>query len=168
MSKFTSLDDLYVHGLQEAYDAETQLLGVLPLLVDAATDLDLKRILEGHRHETHGHVRRVEELFGMVSQPALGHRCDGMFGLLRQGYQVLDADADPGLIDTALIAAVQRMEHYEIATYGSLRTYTLMLGYDRAREILDQILGEEETIDMKLTELAESVIFPHAPLGEHA
>jgi len=165
MTKLASLDDLLVHELQDIYHAENQILKALPKLAKAATHPDLKRAFEDHRRETEGQVRRLEQVFKLLGHPVKGKKCEGMAGLIEEGKKLLAADAEPEVLDAALIAAAQKVEHYEIASYGCVCTYAEMLGYDEAHELLGQNLDEEETTDERLTALAESVINIEAEEG---
>ena len=151
MAKLSSLDDLLVHELQDIYHAEGQILKALPRMTKAATNPDLKAAFEEHRVQTEG--------------PVKGKKCEGMAGLIEEGKKMLEEDAEPEVLDAALIAAAQKVEHYEIAAYGCVCTYAEMLGYDEAHELLGQTLDEEETTDERLTALAESVINVEAEEG---
>jgi ferritin-like metal-binding protein YciE len=162
MPKLSSLDDLLVHEMQDIYNAEGQILKALPKLVKAASNPDLKRAFEEHRVQTEGQVDRLEQAFKLLSVPARGRKCEGMAGLLEEGKKVMEQEADESVLDAALIAAAQKVEHYEIASYGCICTYAEMLGYDQVHELLAQTLDEEETTDQKLTALAETVINPEA------
>ena len=162
MAKLSSLDDLFVHELQDIYHAEGQILKALPKMTKAATNPDLKAAFEEHRVQTEGQVRRLDEVFKLLGLPAKGKKCEGMAGLIEEGKKIMEQDAEPAVLDAALIAAAQKIEHYEIASYGCLCTYAEMLGYDEAHELLGQNLDEEETTDERLTVLAESVINPEA------
>jgi ferritin-like metal-binding protein YciE len=166
MSKLASLDDLLVHELQDIYHAEGQILKALPKMIKAATHPDLKDAFEEHRQQTEGQVRRLEQAFKLLGVPAKGKKCEGMAGLLEEGRKVIEEDALPPVLDAALIAAAQKVEHYEIASYGCVCTYAEMLGYDQVHELLGQNLDEEETTDQKLTALAESVINQEAEDAE--
>lgn len=168
MPKLSSLDDLFVHELQDTYNAENQILKALPKLAKTATNPDLKRAFDEHRQQTEVHVQRIEKVFQLLGRPARGKKCDGMAGLLEEGKKIMEGDAEPEVLDAALIGAAQKVEHYEIASYGCLCTYAEMLGYNQAHDLLGQTLDEEETTDQKLTELAESVINPQAVEGESA
>jgi ferritin-like metal-binding protein YciE len=158
MSKLASLDDLLVHELQDIYHAEGQILSALPKMVNAATHPDLKDAFVDHLRQTEGQVRRLEQAFKLLGVPAKGKKCEGMAGLLEEGRKVMAADAEPSVLDAALIAAAQKVEHYEIASYGCVCTYAELLGYDQVHELLGQNLDEEETTDQRLTALAEDVI----------
>ncbi len=158
MPKLASLDDLLVHELQDIYNAEGQILKALPRMIKAATHPDLKQAFEEHRQQTEGQVRRLEQAFKLLGVPAKGRKCEGMAGVIEEGRKVMEEDAEPPVRDAALIAAAQKVEHYEIASYGCVCTYAEMLGYDQVHDLLGQNLDEEETTDQRLTALAESVI----------
>jgi ferritin-like metal-binding protein YciE len=158
MPRLASLDDLLVHELQDIDHAAGQILEALPRMIRAATHPDLKYALETHRQQTERQVRRLERAFMLLGVPARRRPCDGMAGLLEEARQILDQDADAPVMDVALIAVAQKVEHYEIAVYGTLCTYAELLGYDQVHELLGQNLDEVETADQQLTALAESVI----------
>lgn len=171
MGKLSSLDDLLVHELQDIYNAEAQILKALPKFVKAANDPELKSAFEEHRLQTEGQVARLDQVFKLLGVPAKGRKCDGMAGLLEEGKKTMEQEAEPAVLDAALISAAQKVEHYEIAAYGCVCTYAEMLGYDQVHELLGQNLDEEETTDQRLTALAESVINPEAEIeseGEEA
>ncbi len=158
MPKLASMDDLLVHELHDIYSAEGQILKALPKMASAARHPDLKEAFEEHRRQTDEQVRRLEQVFKLLGMPVKGRTCDGMAGLLEEARKTMEQDADPAVLDAALIAAAQKVEHYEIASYGCVCTYAEMLGYDQVHELLGRNLDEEETTDQKLTALAESVI----------
>ena len=162
MAKLSSLDDLLVHELQDIYHAEGQILKALPKMIKAASNEELKVAFEEHRRQTEGQVERLNQVFKLLGLPAKGKKCEGMAGLLEEGKKVMEQDAEPGVLDAALIAAAQKVEHYEIAAYGCVCTYAEMLGYDQVHDLLGETLDEEETTDQRLTALAESVINPRA------
>ena len=161
MPQLASLDDLLVYELQRIYHAEAQILEVLPRMVKAATHPDLRQVLETHRQQSEGQVRRLERAFMLLGAPGKRRACDGMAGLLEEARQILDESAASSVTDVALIAAAQKVGHYEIAAYGTVCTYAEMLGYDQVHELLGQNLDEEETTDQKLTALAETAIQQH-------
>ena len=168
MPKLASLDDLLVHELQDIYHAEGQILKALPKMVKAATHPDLKVAFEEHRQQTEQQVRRLEQAFKLLGVPAKGKKCEGMAGLLEEGKKMMEEDAEAAVMDAALIGAAQKVEHYEIASYGCVCTYAEMLGYDQVHDLLGQNLDEEETTDQRLTALAESVINQEAEDAEEA
>jgi ferritin-like metal-binding protein YciE len=135
-------------------------------MTKAATYPELKQAFEAHRQQTEGQVKRLEQVFKLLGVPARGRKCDGMAGLLEEGKKMMEEDAEAAVMDAGLIAAAQKVEHYEIASYGCVCTYAEMLGYDQVHELLGQNLDEEETTDQKLTALAESVINQEAASPE--
>jgi ferritin-like metal-binding protein YciE len=158
MAKLKSLDDLLVRELQDIFDAEKQITKALPKLAKAAADPELQAAFEEHLVQTEGQIERLEQVFKLLGVPAKGQKCDGMAGVIEEGRKMMEEDADPSVKDAALIAAAQKVEHYEIASYGCVCTYAEMLGYEQVHDLLGQNLDEEETTDEKLTVLAESVI----------
>ena len=156
--KLESLYDLYVDELKDLYSAENQLLKALPKMASAATAPDLRAAFTHHLEETHGHVERLEQVFKKLDTSPKGKKCKAMEGLIEEGKEVLEEDAKPEVKDAALIAAGQRVEHYEMAGYGCVRTFARLLGYDEAADLLQETLDEEGAADKKLTELAETVI----------
>ena len=153
-----SLDGLFLNELKDVYNAEKLILRALPRMAKAANADALRDAFTRHLRETEGHVQRLEQIFGSLGQAARGKKCKGMEGIIEEGKEILEEDGAPEVIDTALIAAAQRVEHYEIAAYGCLRTYAQLLGYDDAAGLLQQTLREEEATDKKLTELGEGGI----------
>ncbi len=157
-TKLKSLDDLLVHELQDIYHAEGQIVKALPRMVKAANHPELQAAFEEHLVQTEGQIERLEQAFKLLGMPAKGKKCEGMAGLIEEGKKMMEEDAEPSVMDAALIAAAQKIEHYEIASYGCVCTYAEMLGYEQVHDLLGQNLEEEETTDEKLTVLAESVI----------
>ncbi len=153
--KLESLEKLYVHELKDLYSAETQVLEALPRLIEAATDEGLRQALRGHLEETRKQVSRLEQIFEGRDFSPRGQRCKGMEGLLEEGRDLISSDIDQDVRDAAIIAACQRVEHYEMAGYGTARAYAEKLGEYDAAELLTQSLEEEGAADRKLTELAE-------------
>lgn len=153
-----SLRDLYLDELRDLYSAENQLLKALPKMAKAATSEDLKQAFTDHLEETKGHVQRLEQLFKKLDESPKGKKCKGMEGLLEEGKEMMEEDMQPDVLDAALIAAAQRVEHYEIAGYGCVRTYANLLGDKQSAQLLQQTLDEEGQADKKLTELAEGGI----------
>jgi ferritin-like metal-binding protein YciE len=165
MAKLSSLEDLLVHELQDIYNAEGQILKALPKMVKAASHPELKTAFEEHRVQTEGQVQRLEQAFKLLGIPLKGKKCEGMAGLLEEGKKTMEEDAEPNVLDAALIAAAQKVEHYEIAAYGCVCTYAEMLGHDQVHDLLGQTLDEEEETDQRLTALAESVVNVDAETG---
>lgn len=156
-----NLDDLrrlYVHELKDLYNAENQLLEALPKLEGAAEDGELKKALSEHRKQTQGHVKRLEKIFSSLEFEPGGQRCAGMEGLIKEGSDMATEDAPADVKDAGLIAAAQRVEHYEMAGYGVARTYAEKLGDYEAADLLQETLNEEALADQKLTRLAERKI----------
>jgi ferritin-like metal-binding protein YciE len=153
-----SLEKLFLEELKDIYNAEKQILRALPRMAKTAESPDLAEAFTKHLRETQGHVQRLERIFKEVGQTPRGKKCKGMEGLLEEGKEVMEEDGDPAVIDAALIAGAQRVEHYEIAAYGCLRSYAELLGYTQAQQLLQQNLAEEEAADKKLTQLGESGI----------
>ena len=158
MPKMNSLDDLLVHELKDIYNAEKQLTSALPRMAKAAESPELKKAFETHLKETEGQIERLEKCFELLGIPARGKKCEGMAGLIEEGKEVIEMEGEASVIDAALIASAQKVEHYEIASYGCLATYAEMLGYDQVKKLLGQNLSEEEATDEKLTALAEQHI----------
>jgi ferritin-like metal-binding protein YciE len=158
MAKLNSLDDLLVHELQDIYHAEGQIIKALPKMVKAASHPELQAAFEEHLEQTEGQVERLDQAFKLLGVPAKGKKCEGMAGLIEEGQTMMAEDAEPSVMDAALIAAAQKIEHYEIASYGCVCTYAEMLGYDQVHDLLGQNMEEEELTDEKLTALAEAVI----------
>ena len=156
--QFQTLDDVFVDQLGDLLDAERQLVDALPKMAAAASDDKLRKAFEEHLAETHDHVHRLEEIFGTLGRTAPAETCKAMKGLVAEGTEVIQSTGDPAAKDAALIAAAQRVEHYEIAGYGTARTHAHMLGLTKVAKLLQQTLDEEAATDKKLTQLAESVV----------
>ena len=166
MAKLSSLDDLLVHELQDIYHAEGQILKALPKMSKAAGNAELRRAFDEHLVQTQRQVERLEQVFKLLDRPVRGRKCEGMAGLLEEGKKVMAQEMPPAVLDAALIASAQKVEHYEIAAYGCLCTYAEMLGYDRVHDLLGTTLDEEETADQRLTMLAERVVNQRAEARE--
>ena len=151
-----TLQTLFVDQLQDIYDAEQQLVKALPKLADAAESPDLAEAIRTHLQETQSHVSRLEEVFGMIGEKAKGKTCKGMKGLIAEGDESA-AEGEGDLRDLAIIAGAQRVEHYEIAAYGTARTLAERLDLDDAAQLLRQTEDEEEQADAKLSDLADSI-----------
>jgi ferritin-like metal-binding protein YciE len=148
---------LYIEELKDLYSAETQLTKALPKMAKAASSDDLRRAMEQHLKETEGHVQRLEQIFEQLERSPRGKRCKGMAGLIEEGSELLKEkdDMEAEVLDAGLIAAAQRVEHYEIAAYGTARTFAQRLGHQEAAQLLQQTLDEEYAADQKLTAIAE-------------
>jgi len=163
MSWFTStalnsLDELFLDQLQDLYDAEERLTDALPKIAEAAHAQSLREAFLSHLGETRNHVKRLERVFDSLGVNAASKTCQAMKGLIAEGKEAIDASGDPDVKDAALIAAAQRVEHYEIAAYGTARTFAQRLGKGSAVRLLEETLEEEKAADSKLTRLAESGI----------
>jgi len=152
-----SLNDLFVEQLRDLYDAENQLVKALPKMAEGANSDELREGIEEHLEQTKGHVERIEQIFESLGEKAKAKKCKGMEGVIKEGSEALDEDMDPEVKDAAIIAAAQRVEHYEIAGYGTARTFANLLGDREAASLLEQTLQEEKDTDAKLTELAEGI-----------
>lgn len=152
--KMKTLGDLLIHELKDLYSAEKQLTKALPKMIKAASNADLKQALESHLEETEGQVERLDRIFGQLDASNRGTKCKAMEGLLEEGKSVLEEDMDEDVRDAAIIAAAQRVEHYEIAGYGCARTFAQQLGHAEIAELLQATLDEEKAADEKLTEIA--------------
>lgn len=160
-----SMQDLYLHELKDLYSAEKQILQALPKMAAKANHNELRQAFEEHRATTDEHVRRLETIFDELGKKPGGKKCKGMEGLIEEGQELLEEDADPDVRDAALIGAAQRVEHYEIAGYGTARTYARQLGFNNHVELLQRTLDEEGQTDERLTKLAEGRINREAELG---
>jgi len=152
------LEDLLKEDLKDVYHAENQILKALPKMIKKAEHEDLKASFEQHLEETRVQVERLEKVFKLLGMPAKGKPCKAMQGIIEEGKEVMEEDMADDVMDAALIGAAQKVEHYEIATYGTLCTYADLLGLKDVKKLLGQTLDEEKETDEKLTALAESVI----------
>jgi ferritin-like metal-binding protein YciE len=157
MPKINTLHDVYVDQLKDLYSAETQLIKALPKMAKAATAPDLAQGFEEHLEQTKGHAERLERIFKALDEKPTGKKCKAMEGLIKEGAEAIGEDATPAAKDALLIAAAQRVEHYEIAGYGCVKTYANLMGEGEAAKLLEQTLQEEVETDEKLTEAAESI-----------
>ncbi len=153
--KLDTLKNLYLEQLQDLYDAENQIMRALPRMAEAASSEDLVDLFEEHLEITRHQVERLETIFDRQGAEPRRHACRGMAGILEEGEELLDMDGEPAVIDAGLIAAAQRVEHYEMAGYGCARTYARLLGDDNGAHLLQETLDEEGEADKKLTALAE-------------
>jgi ferritin-like metal-binding protein YciE len=152
------LEELLVDELKDLYSAEKQLVQALPRMAKGASSPELRRAFERHLEETKRQVQRLEQIGGDLDIRLTGKKCKGMEGLIAEGKEVLEEDLEDPAIDAGLIGAAQKVEHYEIAGYGTARTHAEMLGFTKAAKLLQQTLDEEAATDKKLTALAESII----------
>ena len=153
-----NLHDLFVDEVKDLYSAENQIVKAMPKMIKAADAGDLKDALTAHLEETRKQVTRIEQIAEQHGFAPKGKKCVGMEGLLQEGSELLEKDADPSAKDAGLIGAAQRVEHYEIAAYGTARTFAQTLGYSEASQLLEQTLDEEKKADAKLSGLAEGHI----------
>jgi ferritin-like metal-binding protein YciE len=157
--QLSTLNDLFVEQLQDLYSAETQLVQALPKLASASSHEELRDAFEQHLAETREHVTRLEEIFSQIGVTPGGETCKGMQGLIAEGEEMLGMQGDPTVIDAGLIAAAQRVEHYEIAAYGTAKTLAGHLDLGDAESLLDETLGEEGKADKLLTKIATGGMF---------
>ena len=153
-----SLADLFVDELKDLYSAEKQLVKALPKMAKAASSAKLRKGFEDHLRQTEGHVERLEDIFEQMGVKPRGPKCEAMEGLIEEGKRMMKEEAEPAVMDAALIAAAQRVEHYEIAGYGTVRSFARMLGNEKAERLLQKTLEEESETNEKLTKLAETEI----------
>jgi len=153
-----SLHDAFEEELKDVLSAEKQLLKALPKMAKSASNEELKAGFEEHLEQTKGHVERLEKIFGMLDKTPRAKKCKAMEGLIEEGSEIMEEDASPEVMDAMLIAAAQKVEHYEIATYGTLVTWARQIEMDEAADLLQETLDEEKETDAKLTGLAEAGI----------
>jgi ferritin-like metal-binding protein YciE len=158
MAQTKTLREAFVDELRDTYDAEKQILKALPKIVKAASSADLKDAFESHRQETLGQVSRLEQVFATIGEKARGKHCDGVAGILEEGKSIMEEDFDDATMDACLIAGGQRVEHYEMAAYGTLVAWAQALGLGNAAGMLQETLDEEKAADEKLSGLAEGGI----------
>jgi ferritin-like metal-binding protein YciE len=156
--KLNSLNKLYLEELRDLYSAETQLVKALPKMAKGASSDELKEAFESHLEQTKEHVERLTEIFDQLEEKPTGKTCQAMKGLIEEGSEMLEQEGEESVIDAGLIAAAQRVEHYEIAAYGTVRTFADLLGEDEAADLLQQTLDEEGETDKQLSELAEGIV----------
>ena len=155
--KFSSLQDLYIEQLKDLHSAETQLTKALPKMAKAANTPELKSAFTAHLEETKEHLVRLDQIGEKLDQSLGEQTCAAMKGLIEEGAEWMEEDAEPEVMDAGLIAAAQRVEHYEIAGYGTVHNFAELLGEEEAAELLAETLEEEEAADEKLTSLAQSI-----------
>ncbi len=161
-----SLMELYIDELKDLYNAENQLVKALPKMAKKAAAPELKRAFQEHLEVTKTHVNRLDGIFKGLGEKPTGKTCKAMKGLVEEGKEVIEEDGDPSVLDAALIGAAQRVEHYEMAGYGVVRTFAMQLGENTAADLLQRTLNEEGEADKKLTSLAEEVINVQAENAE--
>jgi ferritin-like metal-binding protein YciE len=149
-----SLNALFLDELKDLYSAENQLVKAIPKMAKAVSSPDLRSGFEEHLEQTKNHVKRLEQIIGALGGSPKGKKCKAMEGLIEEGKELMGEDAEPSVMDAALIAAAQKVEHYEIASYGTARTWAELLGQSKAVRLLQQTLDEEKATDEKLSKLA--------------
>ncbi|PSH03467.1 MAG: ferritin-like domain-containing protein [Acidobacteria bacterium] len=160
-----SLKDLYIDELRDIFDAENQITKALPKMVKASSSEELRQAFEQHLEQTKGQIERLEKIFKMLGQKSTGKKCFGMEGLLREGSEIMGEDFGEELMDAALISAAQRVEHYEIAAYGTVCSFASLLGESEHKSLLEETLNEEKQTDKNLTEISKH-INPETEHGE--
>ena len=160
--KLDTLQTLYINELRDLYSAENQLLKALPKMAKGASSEELKNALENHLRQTESHVERLEQVFEELNQAPKGKTCRAMKGLIEEGSEILKEQGDPSVLDAGIIVAAQKVEHYEIAGYGSVRTFAELLGQKKAAELLQTTLDEESEANELLNGLAETTVNPEA------
>ena len=160
-----SLQKLYMEELKDLYSAEKQLVQALPRMAKKASNPQLRAAFEEHLEVTKTHVARLEQIFERLERSPRGKKCKGMEGLIEEGKEMMQEDMEPEVLDAALISAAQKVEHYEIASYGTVRTYARILGEEGDAKLLQKTLDEEGEADKKLTQLAESSVNVEAVAG---
>ena len=167
MAEMGTLHDAFLDELRDAYDAEKQLTKALPKMAKAVSSPELRSAFEMHLEETRGQIGRLEEVFAGLGEKVRGKHCDGMAGILEEGKSAMEEDFDDSTMDAALIASAQRVEHYEMAAYGTLVAWARAMGHTEAADLLEETLEEEKATDAKLTQLAESGINQEAADAAH-
>lgn len=157
MMKMQSLQDLLVDHLKDMYDAEHQIVEALPQMARSASSSQLKKAFEGHLRQTETHVQRLERVFELMGKKATRKTCKGMKGLIQEGSEIMEHEASADVRDAGLIAAAQKVEHYEMAAYGTARTYCQLLEMHDCAQLLQQTLDEEELTDKQLSQIATKV-----------
>jgi ferritin-like metal-binding protein YciE len=156
--KLNTLHDLYLNELKNLYNCEQQILKALPDMAEAASSPDLRRAFQKHLEQTKAQAQRLEQIFQKLGEPAKGQKCKGIEGIIDEGEDLMDEDAPPAVSDAALIASAQRVEHYEMAGYGTARSFARRLGFEDHARLLQEALNEETETDKMLTSLADSYI----------
>ena len=160
--KLDTLKTLYINELRDLYNAENQLVKALPKMAKAASSEELKEAFQKHLEQTETHVERLEEVFEEIGEKPKGKTCKAMKGLIEEGSEILHEDGEESVIDAGIIVAAQKVEHYEIASYGSVRTFAQLLGKNRSAELLQTTLAEESEANELLNKLAEDIVNPEA------
>lgn len=159
--KFNTLHDLFISELKDLYSAEKQIVRALPKMAKAASSSELQDAFQEHLQQSKNHIDRLDEIFDMLQVSSRNKKCKGIEGIIEEGQELISkgkTNSNPDALDAGIVAAAQKVEHYEIAGYGTVRTYASMLGHDKAANLLQQTLDEEKETDQKLTLLAETMI----------
>src|SRR5919197_954145 len=164
--QMNSLKELYIEELKDLYSAEKQLVKALPKMAKNATNPELKQAFTDHLEETEGHVERLEQIFELLGEGGRGKKCIGMEGLIGEAKELLEGDTSEEVLDAGLISKAQHVEHYEMAGYGTVRTYARQLGLEEQADLLQQTLDEEGKANELLTQIAESSVNAEAEQGE--
>jgi ferritin-like metal-binding protein YciE len=160
--KLDKLQKLYTNELRDLYNAENQLLKALPKMAKAASSPELKQAFEKHLEQTQSHVERLKQVFEEINEKPKGKTCHGMKGLIEEGSEILQEEGEESVIDAGIIVAAQKVEHYEIVGYGSVRTFAELLGKERSAGLLQTTLNEESETNEALNQLAEEIVNPEA------
>ncbi len=160
--KLRSLEEVLVDQVKDLYSAEKQIVKALPKMAKKASSDELSAALEEHLQQTEGQIERLEQVFELLGKRPTGKKCHAIEGLIEEGKTLMEEKAEPAAMDAGLIAAAQKVEHYEIASYGCARTWASQLGYGDASKLLQETLDEEGETDQKLTKLAEGLVNPQA------
>ncbi|MGH7457493.1 MAG: ferritin-like domain-containing protein [Longimicrobiaceae bacterium] len=156
--KMENLRDLFVHELKDLHDAENQVLNALPKMIEKTSQRELKTAFEEHLDQNRTHLERIERVLAAMGEDGGGQKCKAMAGIMAEGESLMKDAGNPDVRDAALIAAAQKVEHYEIATYGCLKTYASMIDHPEANELLEVTLAEEKEADRRLTGIAEGLV----------
>ncbi len=167
MAKTSTLHDAWLDELRDLYNAEKQISKALPKMAKAATNAALSDAFDSHLKETLGQIKRLERVFKLMGETTRGKTCEGIAGILEEGKSIMEEDFDEATMDASLIAAAQKVEHYEIGSYGTVIVWAEAMGHDEAAELLKETLDEEEAADEKLTSIAQSGINEQAAAGAH-
>jgi ferritin-like metal-binding protein YciE len=167
MADAGTLHDAFIDELRDAYDAEKQITKALPKMAKAASSPALRSAFESHLEETRGQITRLEEVFASLDEKVRGKHCDGMAGIIEEGKSAMEEDFDDATMDACLIASAQRVEHYEMAAYGTLVAWARAMGHTEAAELLEETLDEEKAADEKLTSIAEDGVNQEAADAAH-
>jgi ferritin-like metal-binding protein YciE len=168
MAEAGTLHDAFIDELRDCYDAEKQVTKALPRMAKAASSAELRAAFETHLEETRRQIARLEEIFGTLDEKVRGKHCDGVAGIIEEGKSIMEEDFDDTTMDACLIAAAQRVEHYEMAAYGTLVAWARVMGHDEAANLLQQTLDEEKATDEKLSTIAEAGINQEAAEAAHS